>query len=190
MAEQGSMDANVLNKLVVDELGSETVQEIDANTYRLVSELIARIRSEEYDGVTAKMKDSLLSMVTGMATLLVEARMSKSPKSNAPDYANLLDEEKRALDFQDEVHSTRSTVLSAVIGGKPKILETISERHKKKMALVILCKHVDSLVGTDLRQYGPYGAYDVACLPLENAVALEAKGSAIKLRWADFAHGA
>lgn len=188
MAEQGRMDATTLNELVAAELGSEPLQEIEPNTYRLVSELIAQIRSEEYDGVAAKMKDSLLSIVTGMAVLLVESRMSKSLGSDPKDYANLLDEEKRALDFQAEAHSARSAVISAILGGKPRILETISERHRKKMAVVVLREDVAALLGTDKRQYGPYAAYDLACLPLENAVALETRGAAIKLRWADFAH--
>ena len=190
VVEQGRIDAKMLDNLVANELGSESVQEIDANTYRLVSEFIARIQNEEYDGVAAKMNASLLKIITEMAILLVEARMQKSPKSGSVDYANLLDEEKRALDFQDEAHSARAAVLAAVLGGKPKILETISERHKKKMALVVLRQSVDALIGTDMRQYGPYGPYDVACLPLENAVALESKGLATKLRWADFVHDA
>ena len=190
MVEQGNVDAGTLNELVVAELGNEPVQEIDPNTYRLISEFIARLRNEEYDGVAANMKESLLSIVTEMATLLVDARMAKALRSDTKDYANLLDEEKRALDFQAEAQSARAVVLAAVLGGKPKILETISDRHKKKMALVVLRERVDALLGTDMRQYGPYSKYDLACLPLENAVALEAKGAAIKLRWADFAHDA
>lgn len=188
MEGQDRMDPVTLNKLVSNELANQYVQKIDINTYKLVSELISRIRNEEYDGIEAKMKSSLLSMVTELATLLVEARMSKLPNPDTPDYKYLLNEEKRVLDFEDEAYSARSAVLSAVLDGKPKILETISERHKKKMALVVLRENTDAQIGADLREYGPYAEYDVACLPLENAVALESKGSATKLRWADFVH--
>ncbi len=188
MQVQDRIGPGTLSKLVADELASGSVQQIDMDTYRHVSELISRIRNEEYDGVEAKMKDSLLSIVTEMAVLLVEARMSKSPKPGAPDYKHLLNEEKRVLDFQDDAQSAHAAVLSAVLEGKPKVLETISERHKKKMALVVMREGADAQVGSDLREYGPYAEYDVACLPLENASALEAKGSATKLRWADYVH--
>lgn len=182
------MDPLTLSKLVSDELDSTLVQKIDASTYKLVSELISRIRNEEYDGVEAKMNASLLSMVTELAALLVEARMSKSPSPDEPDYKYLLDEEKRVLDFHDEAKGAHAAVLSAVLEGKPRILETISKRHRNKMAMVVIRKDVDAQVGSDLHEYGPYGAYDVACLPMENAVALETQGAATKLRWADFVH--
>ena len=189
MAGEGHADAVALHALVAAETASPSVQEIDADTYGRVSGLIARLRAEEYDGVAATMQESLLSLVTGLAVLLVEARMSKSPEPGTPDYANLLDEEKRALEFEDEAREARSAVLSAILGGKPRILETISERHRQKLAVVVTRRPVDALVGTDLRPYGPYGEHEVACLPIENAVTLEAQGAAIRLRWADFAHG-
>ncbi len=190
MAAEGHADAVALHALVAAEMASPSVQEIEGDTYRRTSSLIARLRAEEYDGVAARMQESLLSIVTGLAVLLVDTRMSKSPEPGSPDYVNLLDEEKRALGFEDEAREARSAVLSAVLGGKPRILETISERHRQKLAVVVTRKPIDELVGTDLRQYGPYGEHEVACLPLENAVTLEAQGSAIRLRWGDFAHGA
>jgi len=189
MVREGHADAVALHALVAAEMASPQVREIEADTYRRVSELIARLRAEEYDGVAERMKESLLSIVTGLAVLLVEARMSKSPQPGSADYANLLDEEKRALEFEDEARDARSAVLSAVLGGKPRILETISERHRRRLAVVVTRRPIEALVGTDMLQYGPYGEHDIACLPLENAVTLEAQGAAIRLRWADFAHG-
>lgn len=188
MDNKDRMTPILLSKLVTDELGSSYVKKLDDDTYSLVSELVSRIRNEEYDGVAAKMKESLLSTVREMAILLVEARLSKSPSPDTPDFRNLLNEEKRVLGFEDEAQGARAAILAAVLEGKPKILETISERHKKKMALVLIREDTEAQIGADLREYGPYGAFDVACIPFENAVALEAKGTATKLRWADYVH--
>jgi len=124
-------------------------------------------------------------MITDMTSLLLKFRLTKVIESNRADYTNLLDEEKFILDANVEMDERREMILSSVLNGKSKLLESITKKHKTKSTVVRFLKEMDQMVGADLEKYGPFKAEDVATIPFENAQALIAKKLAAKIRWED-----
>jgi len=185
MSKLKEIDVNLLHNIVLREAENDSVQELDPDFYRLISNFVGKLKSEGYDGVTAKVQNSLVNMITELTMLLLEFRLAKAIKTNNIDYSNLLDEEKFILDAEKEKNDRTEMILSGIVNGKSKLLESVANKHKTKSTLVRFLKEMDQMVGADLEKYGPFRAEDVATIPYENAQALIAKKIAAKIRWED-----
>ena len=89
------------------------------------------------------------------------------------------------MDSEDEMRQRKETILSATLNGRLKLLETVANSHRSRSIVVRFLKPIDQIVGTDLQNYGPFEAEDVATLPFENASALINKKIAVKIIWED-----
>ena len=185
MSDSKKINANSLYIILLHETENDTVQEIRSDLYTLISDFVGQLKSEGYDGVEAKVKAALVNMITEMTSLLLKFRLAKVIESNRADYTNLLDEEKIILDANVEMAERREMILSSILNGKSKLLESIAKNHKTKSTVVRFLKEMDQMVGSDLEKYGPFKAEDVATIPFENAQALIAKKLAAKVRWED-----
>ena len=118
MSEQNKININSLNALILQEAEPASVQEIDSDLYNSISELIKNLKSEEYDGIKAKINQAMIKMVTDTASALLKLRLEKAvlEKSNQ---SVLLDEEKYILDSKKEMAERKETILSGIINGKP-----------------------------------------------------------------------
>lgn len=185
MSDSKKINANSLYIILLHETENDTVQEISSDLYTSISDFVGQLKSEGYDGVEAKVKAALVNMITDMTSLLLKFRLAKVIESNRADYTNLLDEEKFILDANVEMDERREMILSSILNGKSKLLESIAKNHKTKSTVVRFLKEMDQMVGADLEKYGPFKAEDVATIPFENAQALIAKKLAAKVRWED-----
>ena len=185
MSDSKKIDANLLYTILLRETENDPVQEVNSDLYTSISDTVGQLKSEGYDGVEAKVKTALLNMITDMTSLLLKFRLAKVIESNRADYTNLLDEEKFILDANVEMAERREMILSSILNGKSKLLESIAKNHKTKSTVVRFLKEMDQMVGADLEKYGPFNAEDVATIPYENAQALIAKKLAAKVRWED-----
>ncbi len=185
MSDSKKIDANSLYIILLHETENDTVQEISSDLYTSISDFVGQLKSEGYDGVEAKVKAALVNMITDMTSLLLKFRLAKVIESNRADYTNLLDEEKFILDAEKEKNDRTEMILSGIVNGKSKLLESVANKHKTKSTLVRFLKEMDQMVGSDLEKYGPFRAEDVATIPYENAQALIAKKIAAKIRWED-----
>ena len=122
MSEQNKININYLHTLVLQESESDTMQEIDSNLYNSISELIKNLKSEEYDGIKAKINQAMIKMVTDTTSALLKLRLEKAvlEKSNQ---SVLLDEEKYILDSRKEMAERKETILSGILNGKPHSLD-------------------------------------------------------------------
>jgi len=122
MSEQNKITINSLNSLILQEAETDSIQEIDSDLYNSVSELIKNLKSEEYDGIKAKINQAMIKMVTDTASALLKLRLEKAvlEKSNQ---SVLLDEEKYILDSRKEMAERKETILSGIINGKPHSLD-------------------------------------------------------------------
>ena len=122
MSEQNEINIKYLHTLVLRESETDTVQEIDSNLYNSISELIKSLKSEEYDGIKAKINQAMIKMVTDTTSALLKLRLEKAvlEKSNQPV---LLDEEKYILDSRKEMAERKETILSGILNGKPHSLD-------------------------------------------------------------------
>jgi len=118
MSEQNEINIKNLHILVLRESETDVIQEIDSNLYNSISELIKNLKSEEYDGIKAKINQVMLDMVTDTTSVLLKLRLEKAvlEKSNQ---SVLLDEEKYILDSRKEMAERKETILSGILNGKP-----------------------------------------------------------------------
>jgi DNA replication factor GINS len=185
MSETNEIDLNKLHHIVLRETESDSIQEINPDFYRNLSNFIGDLKKQEFDGVESKIKETIIDTATELTSLLINIRLDKISKSDNIDFKNLLDEEKYILDAEEEQRERTEMILSATINGKSKFLESISQNHKTKTVVIRFLKEVDEIIGADLEKYGPFKTEDVATIPYENAQALIAKNIATKVRWED-----
>jgi len=122
MSEQNKININSLNALILQEAETDSIQEIDSDLYNSISELIKSLKSEEYDGIKAKINQAMIKMVTDTTSALLKLRLEKAvlEKSNQ---SVLLDEEKYILDSRKEMAERKETILSGILNGKPYSLD-------------------------------------------------------------------
>ena len=122
MSEQNKININSLNALILREAETDSIQEIDSDLYNSISELIKNLKSEEYDGIKAKINQAMIKMVTDTTSALLKLRLEKAvlEKSNQ---SVLLDEEKYILDSRKEMAERKETILSGILNGKPHSLD-------------------------------------------------------------------
>ena len=185
MVNMREMDINFLHVLVLREAESDSVQEIDPNMYRSISDFLGGLKKQEFDGVEDKIRELMISMATELTSLLITYRVEKISKLPRSEIKNILDEEKFILDSHEQWHEKMDIILSAIVHGQSKLLESISQKHKTRPMVVRFLQDVDTMVGTDMEKYGPFKAEDIAAIPYENAQALIAKDAATKIRWQD-----
>ena len=122
MSEQNKININNLQAIVLRESESEAIQEIDSNLYNSISELIKNLKSEECDGVKAKINQAMINMITDTTSALLKLRLEKAVLENS-NPSVLLNEEKYILDPKKEMLERRETILSGILNGKPHNLD-------------------------------------------------------------------
>ena len=122
MSEQNKININYLQTLVLRESESDTMQEIDSNLYNSISESIKNLKSEEHDGVKAKINQAMISMITDTTSALLKLRLEKAILENS-NQSVLLNEEKYILDSKKEMLERKETILSGILNGKPHSLD-------------------------------------------------------------------
>ena len=123
MSSLTKIDINSLYNILKNEFENNTVQEVDSNLYKEISEFIGNLKNQEYDGVEAKIKNALVEMATEMASLFLKIRLEKAVLDDS-DKSSLLAEEKYILDSQKEMEERKETILSRILDGKSKLLES------------------------------------------------------------------
>ena len=122
MSEQNEISIKHLHTLVLRESETDVIQEIDSNLYNSISELIKNLKSEEYDGIKAKINQVMINMVTDTTSTLLKLRLEKAVFNNSKQSV-LLDEEKYILNSRKEMTERKETILTGIINGKPHSLE-------------------------------------------------------------------
>ena len=123
MSSLTEIDTNLLYTILKNEFEDNTIQKVDSNFYEKTSEFIGNLKKQEYDGVEAKIKNVMVEMATEMASLFLKIRLEKAGLDDS-DKSSLLAEEKYILDSQKEMEERRETILSKILSGKSKLLES------------------------------------------------------------------
>jgi len=122
MSEQNKININSLNALILQEAETDPIQEIDSDLYNSISELIKSLKSEEYDGIKAKINQVMIKMITDTTSALLKLRLEKAVLGKS-DSSVLLGEEKYILDSRKEMAERKETILSGILNGKPHSLD-------------------------------------------------------------------
>ena len=182
MSTLESLDLKNLHVIVMQEFQTDDVQELSTDFFRNLSNFIGKLKNEEYDGIEKKTKNEIISTATSLTEFLINKRLEKISKLPTTSYSILSDEEKFVIDSNDEMNERKDMIISGIINGKSKFLETTSTKHKIKPVTVRFVKEFDEIVGVDLEKYGPFKPEDIATIPNENAQALISNGIALKIR--------
>ncbi len=129
MSQPSPINITFLHAFILRESENETIQDLDPNFYESLSKFIGNLKNEEYDGIEDKIKNSLLSTVTNIASLLLKLRLEKAI-STGSDQSTLLDEEKYILNSQKEMEERKDIILSGILSGKTKLLESTTKNQK------------------------------------------------------------
>ena len=123
MSSLTKIDTNFLYTVLKNEFEDNTIQKVDSNFYQKTAEFIGNLKNQEYDGVEAKIKNAMVEMATEMASLFLKIRLEKAVLDDS-DKSSLLAEEKYILDSQKEMEERKETILSRILNGKSKLLES------------------------------------------------------------------
>ena len=121
MSEENKIDIKHLQLLVLQESENNVMQKLDSNLYNSISKFIEDLKSKECDGIDAKIKNTLLDMVTELASSLLKLRLEKASLDSS-NSSTLLDVEKYILDSQKEMEERKEMILSRILNGKSELL--------------------------------------------------------------------
>ena len=121
MSEENKISIKYLQLLVLQESENNTIQKLDSNIYNSISKFIGDLKNEEADGIDAKIKNTLLDMITELASFLLKLRLEKASLNNLGSSV-LLDVEKYILDSQKEMQERKDMILSGIMNGKSELL--------------------------------------------------------------------
>jgi DNA replication factor GINS len=183
--DSGSLALKDAYKILIKEIETPALQIIEPDTLQKIAETLGSLKGQSYEGVEAQIRDKMVEMLATSSRLLIEARQAKicsgEEEGEHPDYSKLTDEEKYILDGKRESDGRVDEVISAIVKGRPKALESISAKIRSKQIVVRFLKPIEAFVGIDMNKYGPYQPEDVASLPFENARSIIDNGGAIKV---------
>ncbi len=181
-SESVSLALKDVYKMLKKEIETPTLQTIELDTFQKIAEALGGLKGRGYEGMEAKIRDKMAEMFATSSRLLIETRQAKIRSSEEPlDYSKLTYEEKYILDGKRELNGRVDKVISAIVNGRLKALESISSRIRSKQIVVRFLKPIEAFVGIDMNKYGPYQQEDVASLPFENAQSIIDGGGAIEV---------
>jgi DNA replication factor GINS len=118
-------------------------------------------------------------MIESMVGQLLKLRTQKATKQNA--LLQLLPEERYVCSAEQKFQRRFKTMVEAVSLGQPSFVEFAHLSEAQRSITVKFVKHVNELVGLDMRRYGPFEAEDVASIPAASADILIAGGDAVEV---------
>jgi len=181
MSEKNEITAGSLYQVTLREVTNNDLQEIDPDFYTSISNFVGKLRGENYDGMETKINNNLINLITELVTLVFRIRVEKI-KDSSVNTDKLLNIEKFILTSEDETKEREEMILSGILNGKSKLLESIAQKTKMQLVSVRILKEVEQMIGSDSENYGPFKPEDIATIPLENAQTLIMENLAVKIR--------
>ena len=64
MSESNEIDLHSLHSIVLKETENDSIQEINPNFYRNLSDFLGNLKKQEFDGIESKIKEALIEMTS------------------------------------------------------------------------------------------------------------------------------
>jgi DNA replication factor GINS len=171
-----------LKKYLDAEEQSEKLLQLPDDFYVAVAsyaQLLKRTSSSSSSELANRLIAKQLELLASMVQDLVRVRMSKASSQKA--IPQLLPEERYVCSMKRTYARKLDSFIEAVASGQPSIVELERKSELARSTTVRFLKHVDELVGLDLKRYGPYEPEDLALIPAANADLLVASGEAVEV---------
>ncbi len=143
------------------------------------SQKLKRSASSGASEVSQRLIATHSKMIESMVRQLLKVRARKATQQNA--LLQLLPEERYVCAAEQKFQRRFETLVEAVSAGQPSFVEFAHHTESQRSVTVRFVKHVNELVGLDMRRYGPFEADDVASIPAASADILIAGGDAIEV---------
>jgi len=174
------MILETLRSVLESETQTVTLLQLSADFYTRVSTYSQELRKSVGTG-TSVAANRLISrqtrMIDSMTRQLLALRVEKA--SNQHTLLKLLPEERHVCSVQASFQKKFESFTEALSGGKPSFIDFARRADAERSVSVRFIKHVDELIGPDLRRYGPFEVDDVVSLPAISADILVSSGSAM-----------
>jgi len=171
-----------LKKTLDSEMQTVTLLQLSGDFYSRISLYSQRLRRSEGSGgseAANRLIAKQVSMIDSMVRQLIILRAKKATQQRV--LSQLLPEERYVCSAQLRFQRRFEMFVNAVSSGQPAFVEFAHRSEVERNVTVRFIKHVDELVGLDMRRYGPFEAEDVASLPATNADILIAGKSALEI---------
>ncbi|MGA9149398.1 MAG: hypothetical protein WBZ36_02375 [Candidatus Nitrosopolaris sp.] len=187
--------------MLLKEVQISTLQPIPFDTYQKIALTLENLQLFEFEGIEAKIRDTMVDMISTATRFLLEVRYHKmldresvvtSSSSSSSiatnttktsiDYSRLTEEEKYVMNAENESERRKNDILLTIVKGRPKLLESISKRVRSERIVVRFVKPMEKFIGVDMDGYGPFRQEDIAVIPFENARSLIENNHAIEVQ--------
>ncbi len=135
MSEKNEITAGSLYQVTLREVTNNDLQEIDPDFYTSISNFVGKLKGENYDGLETKINNNLINLITELVTLVFRIRVEKI-KDFSVNTKKLLDIEKFILTSEDKTKESEEMILSGILNGKSKLLESIAQKTKMQLVSV------------------------------------------------------
>lgn len=171
-----------LKRHLESEAQSAALLQLPNDFYSKISAYSQKLRRSSGSGnseVAVRLIARQAGMIESMAREILALRARKATQQNA--LLQLLPEERYVCSTQQKFQRRFDTFVDAVSAGQPSFIEFAHRSEAERNMTVRFTKHVNELVGFDLRRYGPFETDDVASIPAANADILVAGGDAVEI---------
>src|SRR5271157_6356508 len=175
-----------LKRRLDSETLSDTLVPLPNDFYSSISTYCQKLRRSAGSGaseVSARLTSTQAKMIESMVSQLLKLRTRKAMQQNA--LLQLLPEERYVCQAEQRFQRRFQSLVEAVSGGQPSFIEFAHLDETQRNITVQFVKHVNELVGLDMRRYGPFEVDDVASIPAASADILIAGGEAVEIHTKD-----
>ena len=161
---------------------SQDISSLPADFYSKIASYSQRLKRSKTSGgsdAVQRLIVAQIGLIESMSRELLETRARKARNMKA--YANLLPEERYAFSPWERYRKRVQEMVAALSDGQPSYVENARRVETTRVVVVKFTRHVDELVGLDLRRYGPFEAEDVASVPAASAEVLISGEAAVEL---------
>jgi DNA replication initiation complex subunit (GINS family) len=171
-----------LKRRLDSETQSEALIPLPTDFYSRISAYSQKLKRSAGFGVSevsTRLVAIQTKMIESMVSQLLKLRTKKAMQQNA--VLQLLPEERYVCSAEQRFRRRFRALVEAVSAGQPSFVEFAHLSESRRNVTVRFVKHVNELVGLDLRHYGPFEADDVASIPAASADILIASGDAVEV---------
>jgi DNA replication initiation complex subunit (GINS family) len=171
-----------LKRRLDSEIGSESLTQLPSDFYSTISIYSQKLKRSAGSGsseVSVRLIATQARLIESMVRQLLKLRTKKAMGQNA--LQQLLPEERYVCSAEQKFRRRFETMVDAVSSGQPSFIEFAHSTESQRSITVRFVKHVNELVGLDMKHYGPFETDDVASIPAASADILIAGGDAVEV---------
>ena len=157
-------------KLIELEYENQRLEKISKSFYTDVAIHVNKMIEEIFQSeksIRSNLAIKERKMILDLIDRLIDLRIKKA--YNLDNTEMLTPEERYIIEPLTQSAKKLKKVIKAIENGQSSRLEKISDIISSKLTIVKFLKPIPSIMGIDLKRYGPFKEEDIAVIPLENA---------------------